>query len=143
MVYSRGGAARISGDAAVRWTSAGDTLFACALERPPERASGEGSIPFRLSPEIPILRVSWLGPTEAVIDLGKGLEAGQKYMLIGEGGPFAGAKARFFTQPLAIVQAEGGYLWEEKPDAYHHAIYLRANAELSERDFKGQWGQRT
>jgi uncharacterized protein YfaS (alpha-2-macroglobulin family) len=107
------------------------------LKEPLER----GSIPFRLSPEIPILRVSWLGPTEAVIDLSKGLEAGQKYMLIGEGGPFAGAKARFFTQPLAIVQAEGGYLWEEKPDAYHHAIYLRANAELSERDFKGQWGQ--
>ncbi len=107
------------------------------LKEPLER----GSIPFRLSPEVPILRVSWLGPTEAIIDLGAGLEAGQKYMLIGEDGPFAGAKVRFFTQPLAIVQVEGGYSWEEGTGTHRHAVYLRANAALSENDFKGRWGQ--
>lgn len=95
---------------------------------------------FRVEPEVPVLSVFWASPTEAVIELGEGLEAGTTYTLVGEAEPLRG-KARFFTQPIAVVQAEGGYVWGEQEGAYRQAIYLRTNTPLSETQLAGKWGE--
>ena len=99
-----------------------------------------GAHVFRIEPEVPVLGVSWMGPTEALIELGQGLEAGTTYTLLGEAEPLSG-KARFFTQPVAVVQAEGGYVWGEEEGAYQQAVYLRTNTPLTETQLEGSWGK--
>ncbi len=99
-----------------------------------------GARSFRMEPEVPVLSVFWAGPTEAVIELGEGLEAGTTYTLIGEVEPLRG-KARFFTQAVTVIHAEGGYAWGEQEGVYQQAIYLRTNAPLSETQLKGEWGR--